>query len=80
MAPRYLKLEKIGDIVNPFYELKMLIQRVEWLEGEEHINRLLAFLERNKMSIEELRWAIDMFAVQGKAIFQKIEKRMQTNG
>lgn len=77
LAPRYLMLENINDIVEPFHQIKPLIQRVEWLQDEEYITELIEFLVINRMSIEELRWAIDMFAIEKQDVFDRIEKRIQ---
>lgn len=71
---RYLQLENIEEIIAPFYELKQLIQRVEWLQGEEYARELINFLIDNRMSAEELGWAIDMFALQKQYVMDKIGK------
>ncbi len=76
-APRYLQLESIDEIVEPFYEIKSLIQRVEWLEEEEYMMELINFMAVNKMSVEELSWAVDMFAVEKQIVFDKIRKSAQ---
>ncbi len=78
VAPRYLELETIKDIVTPFHEIKPLIQRVEWLR-EEHVDDLLHFLAASHMSVEELKWAIDMFAVQKQEVINRIEARAYAN-
>lgn len=80
LAPRYLILEDINDIVEPFYQIKFLIQRIEWLKDDEYIDDLLEFLAINRMSVEELGWAVDMFAIQKRDVFDRIEKRIQNNG
>lgn len=75
LAPRYFLLENINDIVEPFYRIKTLIQRVEWLQDEKYISELIEFMSVNGISIEELRWAVDMFAVQKQNVLNRIEKR-----
>lgn len=74
LAPRYMNLDTIDDIVMPFCEIKYLIQRVEWLEGKEHVEELLSFMADNGMTVEELRWAVDMFAVQKQDVLRRIEE------
>ena len=79
LAPRYLETETIDDIVEPFYEIKRLIQRVEWFKTEEYVDELLQFLVQNKMSVEELRWAVDMFTLQKQDVMNRIEARVCVN-
>ena len=74
LAPRYLEVDTLDDIVKPFCEIKYLIQRVEWLEGAEHVEELLRFMADNRMSVEELRWAVDMFAVEKQDVRRRIEE------
>lgn len=74
LAPRYLDVETIDDILAPFSEIKYLIQRVEWLQGTEHVEELLCFMTDKGMTVEELRWAVDMFAVQKQDVINRIEK------
>ncbi len=74
LAPRYLKVETIDEILVPFGEMKYLIQRVEWLRGTEHVEELLRFMGDNGISLEELRWAVDMFAVQKQDVLNRIEE------
>ena len=74
LAPRYLNVNTIDDILAPFCEIKYLIQRVEWLKGTEHVEALLHFMADNGMSVEELRWAVDMFAVQKQDVIRRIEE------
>ena len=74
IAPRYLEVDTIDDIVMPFYEIKYLIQRIEWLKGKEHVEELIRFMADNRMSVEELRWAIDMFAIEKQNVLRQIEE------
>lgn len=74
LAPRYLNVDTIEDIVAPFYEMKYLIQRVEWLKGAEHVEELLGFMADNGLTVEELRWAVDMFAMEKQDVFRRIEE------
>ena len=74
IAPRYLEMDTIDDIVMPFHEIKYLIQRIEWLKGKEHVEELIRFMADNKMSVEELRWAVDMFAIEKQNVFRQIEE------
>ena len=74
LAPRYMEVETIDDIVGPFYEIKYLIQRVEWLKGEEYVEELLRFMADNRMTMEELSWAADMFAVEKQDVIRRIEE------
>lgn len=80
LAPRYSTLERIKDVVNPFYEMKRLIQRIEWLDNEEDIAVLIECMRTNDVSMEELKWAVAMFAIQQKMVFNKIEKRICADG
>lgn len=76
LAPRYMEVDTINDIVEPFCDLKYLIQRVEWLKGTEHVKELLCFMMDNRMSAEELIWAVDMFAVQKQDVIRRIEEEV----
>lgn len=73
-APRFLKLENMNEIVEPFHELKFLIQRIEWLNDGVSVKALIKRLVDNSISIEELMWAIDMFALQERYVVDKIKK------
>lgn len=77
LAPRYFETEEISDIVNPFLEIKRFIQRIEWLKDDEYITELLEYLVKNKMTVEELLWGIDMFAVEKQEVFDRIVKRIR---
>ena len=76
IAPRYLEVESINEIVNPFYKLKRFIQRVEWLEDDENVDELVKYMTDNNLVFEELQWAIDMFAIRKKMVLDRIEKRI----
>ncbi len=74
LAPRYMEVDTIDEIIMPFGEMKYLIQRVEWLKGKEHVEELLRFMADNRMTVEELRWAVDMFALQKQEVLRRIEE------
>lgn len=76
-APRYLQIEKIDEVVEPFYQLKTLIQRAEWLRDEEYFTDLMEFAANNGISEEELAWATEMFALQKQEVFQKMKEHME---
>ena len=80
LAPRFLEQENINEIVEPFYELKYLIQRIEWLDDKESIKELIKHLEKYDISTEELIWAVDMFALQKQNVLVRIEKSIEING
>lgn len=73
-APRFFELESINEIVVPFYELKPLIQRIEWLDDGVSVKALMKHLVDNSISIEELMWAVDMFALRKQYVVDKIKK------
>lgn len=79
IAPRFLELENINEIVEPYYALKPLIQRIEWLDDDASVKQLIKLLEANKMSAEELMWAADMFALHKQNVVARIEKSIGTN-
>ena len=73
LAPRYFKMDTISDIVEPFEQLKLLLQRIEWLDNDEYVFELLDFMNTNEISVEELRWAVDMFVLNKQNVLYKIE-------
>lgn len=77
--PRYLELENINEIVNPFYKLKQFVQRIEWLGGSENVDELVNYMANNNITIEELHWAIDMFTIQKQVVLDRMEKELCTN-
>lgn len=79
VAPRFLELGNINEIVEPFYEIKLLIQRIEWLDDDTSVIQLIKFIEANRMSAEELIWAVDMFALDKQNVVARIEKSIGTN-
>ena len=74
LAPRYMEVDTIDEIIMPFGEMKYLIPRVEWLKGKEHVEELLRFMADNRMTVEELRWAVYMFALQKQEVLRRIEE------
>lgn len=79
VAPRFLELENINEIVEPYYELKLLIQRIEWLDDDASVKELIRILAVNSMSAEELMWAVDMFALDKQNVVDRLEKSIGTN-
>ena len=72
VAPRYLELDTINDIVLPFHEMKILIHRIEWLKEEEYVDDLIRFMSVSGLSEEELNWAVDMFALNKQEVLNRI--------
>jgi len=70
---RLFQSETIEDIVRRYYEIKYLIQRIEWLEGEGYVEEMLRYMAANQMSAAELCWAVDMFALEKQAVLNRIE-------
>lgn len=79
VAPRFLEVENINEIVEPFDEIKRLIQRIEWLDDGISVRQLKKLLEANRMSVEELMWAVEMFALDKQNVVARIEKGIGTN-
>lgn len=79
VAPRYLKLDTIDEIVMPFHEIKPLIHRVEWLKEDEYVDELLHFLAVSGLSEEELDWAVEMFALNKQDVLKRIQSRGYAN-
>lgn len=79
IAPRYLELENINEIVEPFYKLKQFIQRIEWIADSETVDELVKYMAENNLAFEELHWAIEMFAIKKNLVLDRIEKRIYIN-
>lgn len=79
IAPRFLEVENINEIVEPFDEIKRLIQRIEWLDDGISVKQLIKLLEANRMSAEELMWAVEMFALDKQNVVARIEKGIGKN-
>lgn len=77
-ALRYSE-ENIDEVVKLYYQMNLLIQRVEWLKGEEHIKNLVKFMRNHGISVEELEWATDMFAIKKQDVLSEIRKEIQKN-
>lgn len=75
VAPRYLELDTINDIVSPFYEMKTLIHRIEWLKEDEYVEELIRFMAVSGLAAEELNWAVEMFALNKQDVLHRIDAR-----
>lgn len=75
-----METETISDIIAPFKQLKLLIQRIEWLEDDRYLDELVIFMKDHSLSFEELQWAVDMFALQKQMVQKRIEKRVNVYG